>query len=581
MNVTSWVDIKQRLKKTETFSKLLNAVSGGSGAAVSGLVGASKSLLVSALLDDNPQPLFILVPDQMTLQDVVDDLKIFGVQGVVGLYEEEVLPYDYHEPDMDLVGVQMSALRKLLSGEAAVAVATVRSSMKKVIPPDILSSLLTELKVGMEVDLYELMEKLVDMGYERHNIVESKGQFAVRGGIVDIYEVTEAVPVRLELDGDEIVSMREFDVETQKSTSVRESLMVHPTRNFVTSPSGIERLRAWVNERGAEVSEDGLERSRLVVERFERGISFFGMENYAPFFNELVPIGKYFKQPPFLFVFGHEACEKEIEAYSGEISDRFERSAAEGTIYPEPDTLYVNEDGMKRMVNGERAVQIRDVLTGGGIRFSTSQPGDYRRNLKVLERDIRKELAGGMRVFFFCASEFQRERVEELLGELSMEVDFPIGSLSSGFRWDELGVVFLSEDEVFGRYRRALRFRRSKKRSLTYDPSQFQPGDFVVHVNHGIGRYMGLRMIDVDGGKTECLDIRYEGYDHLFIPVNQLRLIEKYVSSEGAAPKLDRLGSTSWSKRKEKARKSAGLIARDLLEIYAARQVARGYAFDP
>jgi len=581
MNASSWVDIKQRLKKTEAFSRLLGVLTGGGGTTVSGLVGASRSLLVSALHEDNPSPIFILVPDQMTLQDVVDDLKIFGVKGVVGLFEEEVLPYDYHEPDMDLVGAQMAALRMLLSGEATVAVATVRSSMKKVIPPDVLSSLVTELKVSAEVDLYELIEKLVDMGYERHNIVEGKGQFAVRGGIVDIYEVTEAVPVRLEFDGDEIVSMREFDVETQKSTSVRESLAIHPTRNFVTNTSGIERLRAWLDEKGSEVSSEKLERARLVVERFERGISFFGMENYAPFFNELVPIGEYFKQPPLLMVFGYEACEREIEVHTGEIHDRFERSAAEGTVYPEPDALYVNEDEMKRMVDGERAVQIRDVFSGGGIRFSTSQPGDYRRNLKALERDIRKELAGGMRVFFFCTSEFQRERVEELLGELSMDVDFPIGSLSSGFRWEELGVVFLSEDEVFGRYRRGLKLRRSKKRSLTYDPSQFQPGDFVVHVNHGIGRYMGLRIIDVDGGKTECLDIRYEGDDHLFIPVNQLRLIEKYVSAEGAAPKLDRLGSTSWSKRKEKARKSAGLIARDLLEIYAARQVASGYAFDP
>jgi len=576
-----WDDIKQKLRRTEGYRKLLGEIGSKGEASVAGLVGSSRSLLVSTVVGDDAAPVFVLVPDQVTLEDVVEDLGLFGVEGVVGFYEEEVLPYDYHEPDMDIVGLQMSALNALRTGKAGVVVATVRSLMKKVIPPGLLSSLVTELRLGTEMDIYELVEKLIDMGYERHNIVEEKGQFAVRGGIFDIYEVTGDMPVRLEFDGDEIVSMRSFDVETQKSTSSRETLTIHPARNFVVSQQGVEDLREWLEGRGKRLQEEELERARLVVERFERGISFFGMENYAPFFTELVPLYEYLESTPIVFVFGYEACTKGIDEYSEDVRERFDRSISQGSIYPEPEKLYLGRDEVAGWIEEEKTVKVYDLISGGAIRFSTSQPGDYRRNLKALERDIRKELTRGRRVFFFCSNEIQRGRVEELLGDVSIEVDFPVGNLSSGFRWEELGVLFLSEDEVFGRYKRAIRLRRSKKRSLTYDPSQFQPGDFVVHINHGIGRYMGLRIIDVDGGRTECLDIRYEGDDHLFIPVNQLRLIEKYVSSEGAVPGLDRLGSTSWAKRKEKARKSAGLIAKDLLEIYAARQLARGYAFEP
>ncbi len=142
-------------------------------------------------------------------------------------------------------------------------------------------------------------------------------------------------------------------------------------------------------------------------------------------------------------------------------------------------------------------------------------------------------------------------------------------------------MVFLSEEEVFGRFHRPWHSPRARSRSLVYDPSHFKPGDFVVHVSHGIGRYMGMRVLDIERSRTECLDIRYEGDDRLFIPVSQLRMVEKYTAAEGAQPSLARLGSGVWNRAREKARKSAGLIAQDLIEIYAARQMTDGFAFGP
>jgi transcription-repair coupling factor (superfamily II helicase) len=142
-------------------------------------------------------------------------------------------------------------------------------------------------------------------------------------------------------------------------------------------------------------------------------------------------------------------------------------------------------------------------------------------------------------------------------------------------------MVFLSEEEVFGRFHRPWHAPRGRSRSLVYDPSHFKPGDFVVHVSHGIGRYMGMRVLDIESSRTEVLDIRYEGDDRLFIPVSQLRMVEKYNAAEGAQPSLARLGTAAWNRTREKARRSAGLIAKDLIEIYAARQVADGFAFGP
>ena len=284
---------------------------------------------------------------------------------------------------------------------------------------------------------------------------------------------------------------------------------------------------------------------------------------------------------PVVVLVDAEDIESTLKEFREEIGDRYSRTREEGGLYPAPDEAYVGEGESAEWLARSRRVSLNKLEWEGAIRFGTSSPGDYRRNLSGLVSDAQKELKRGNGVYFFCANKFQRQRAEELLEDIALEIDFPLGGLSSGFRWPEIGVFFLSEEEVFGRYHRPYHTPPARSRSLTYDPSHFQPGDFIVHVNHGIGRYMGMRVLDIDSGKTECLDIRYGGEDHLFIPIAQLRLLEKYVAAEDAAPQLDKLGSASWTRTREKARRSAEKIARDLLEIYAARQIAKGFAFPP
>ena len=419
------------------------------------------------------------------------------------------------------------------------------------------------------------------LGYERHETVEAKGQFAVRGGILDIFEVSEETPVRMEFDGDEIVSMRDFDIETQRSTGARESLRVHPPHHIALTREGVERLVERIRKETAGASDEERAKLMLPAERLEKGISFFGMEHYAAAVHGVVPLFAHFDAPPVVVLVDAEDIESTLTDFREEIAQRYARTRDEGNLYPAPDEVYVGEGELAEWLARSRRVSINKLEWEGAVRFGTSSPGDYRRNLSALVSDVQKELKRGNRVYFFCANKFQRERAEELLEDVAMEIDFPLGGLSSGFRWPEIGVFFLSEEEVFGRYHRPYHTPPARSRSLTYDPSHFQPGDFIVHVNHGIGRYMGMRVLDIESGKTECLDMRYGGDDHLFIPIGQLRLVEKYVAAEDAAPQLDRLGSASWTRARERARKSAEKIARDLLEVYAARQLAKGFAFPP
>ncbi len=575
-----WEMLKDRIGALPAYRALEERLAtDGATAPVTGLVGSSRSLVLSILTAGSRDPAIILAADPVNARDIAAELEGFGLGGVATYPEDEILPYDYHDPDRNLTGLQMLALEAIAEGRCRVLVSTPRAILKKVFPPGLFRTLLFDLSIGEQRDPHAVAEKLVHLGYERHGIVESKGQFAIRGAILDIFEVGSEDPFRVEFDSDEIIAIRRFDIETQRSIGTLERIRVRPLHHLAPDAEGLGRLRAFLAE-GAGDGEE-FKRRMIVADRMEDGILFYGMEHYASIVHDVVPVFEYFDTSPLLITFDTEDVEAVTGEFREEITQRYTRSREKEHRYPEPDAMYVTSAEMERFATGKKRIDFRRLPVERAIAFSTSAPGDYRRNLKGLASDIMKDIAGKRQVLIFCSSAIQRERAEDILSDVELDVDFPSGFISSGFRWPDAGVVFLSEEEIFGRFHKPWQSPRARNRSLTYDPSHFQPGDFVVHVSHGIGRYMGMRVLDIEGGKTECLDIRYEGSDRLFIPIAQLRMVEKYVAADGVAPQLADLGSRAWNRVRERARKSAGRIAHDLLEIYAARQVAEGYAFGP
>ena len=576
-----WDDLRRAAGLLDPFKTLVKRLGpAGADVDVAGLHGSARALLLARLFEERKEPLLLIAADPVQARDMAEDLSIFGLGGVAFYPGDEMLPYDYHDPDRNLTGMQMMALEAIVRGECRVLVSTARAVLKRVFAPEEFEKMLIRLEEGSEHDPIELTERLASLGYERHEIVEAKGQYAMRGGILDLFEVACGDPVRIEFDGDEIVSMRDFDIETQRSTGDRAGITVRPFHHIVPATEGIEKLSGRLGGLAGEQQDEETRRILLPVERLEAGISFFGMEHYAADVHDLVPVYSYFKEMPFVVFCDTEAVEADIKELREEADRRFEKTREEGHFYPEPNRVYVDDEEFARGLGETRTVRFRGLSWKGAVKFSASAPGDYRRNLKRLGREIEKEVGLGGRVFLFCSSDFQRERAEDLLSDVAINIDFLIGNLSSGFKWRGIGALFLSEAEIFGRYHRPFHLPKAGSRSLTYDHSHFKPGDFVVHVNHGIGRYMGLRVLDIEEGKTECLDLRYEGDDHLFIPVSQLRMVEKHIAGEGAEPDLSRLGSAAWARVRERARKSAERVAKDLLEIYAARQIAAGFQFE-
>jgi len=574
-----WAELKNKVEALRAYREMeRKLVPEGADVSVSGASGGARALLLATLAAKIDLPMLVIAPGQVKARDFGSDLASFGLDGVVTFPDDEILPYDYQDPDRSITGLQMKALDELIMNECRILVCTIRSALKKVFAPSLFRSLLIHIESGSERDPQELAARIAHLGYERHQIVEAKGQFALRGGILDIFEVCEDVPVRMEFDGDMICSMREFDIETQRSLIDRSAIRVRPLHRMAPDEEGIDGMRDRLAERAKGLEGEELEKAMMPVKRLEEGIAFFGMEHYAPDVHGLMPVTSYFGKDPLVVLLDAEEIEKDTDDFRREIERMFDRSREEGNLYPPPDDMYVCRIDMQRWMSARRLLRFFSVEWGGSLRFGCGGTGDYRRNLDGLVSDIRKELGAGNRIFIFCINEIQRERAVELLEEVEIDVDFLVGWLSKGFKWPDLGAFFLSDEEIFGRYHMPYRAARTRSRSLTYDPSHFKPGDLIVHVDHGIGRYMGMRILDVEGGMTECLDIRYSGDDRLFIPVARLRMVERYLAADGTEPPIDRLGSRAWTRAREKARKSAGKVAKDLVEIYAKRQIASGCA---
>ena len=468
-----WDTLRKRISELPPFLDLSGRLAqSGSTARAGGLTGSSRSLVLATLVPHLGRGVIAVAADPVRARDIAADLEHFGAGRVVFYPEDEILPYDYHDPDRNLTGMQMSALAALAERRCDIFVCTPRSLLKKVFAPEMYLGLLADLRAGEEKDPYELAETLVRLGYERHGIVEEKGQFALRGGILDLFEVASPDPVRMEFDGDEISSIRRFDIETQRSTAPADSIRIHPLHHLVPDGKGVERLSVFLAGRSAGLDEEQRRKMMFPAERLAEGIHFFGMEHYAAVVHDLVPVTDYWDTPPLVTAYDSE----EIETLTGEFREEIERSherSREENTYPGPDLVYAGGADWDAAMEACGRLDFTALTGGDDVRFSTSAVGDYRRNIKGLIADIQRDLELGRRVFLFCANESQRGRAEDILSDVALEIDFPIGEISSGFKWSDTGMVFLSEEEVFGRFHRPWHSPRARSRSLVYDPSHF------------------------------------------------------------------------------------------------------------
>lgn len=520
---------------------------------IAGSTGSQKSHLAYALSGDGRRILYILA-DEEKAKEVLEEYQF--LDGEVLFYPaKDFLFYRADIRGKYLVKQRMEVFRALKEEENVTVITTIGALMDGVRPPLKIDEEVFSVRTGETSDLEELVQRLSAMGYDREVQIEGPGQFAVRGGIVDIFPLTEEMPVRIEFWDDEIDSIRTFDAQTQRSIENREEITVYPARDEADEQEEVSFLRYFRPEETLLFLD---EPSRL----YERG----------------------------------EVIEEEVR------QARERREEEEKLPEGEKDIRIFPVHEIAGLINQYHSIgftalegKVKEFLVRDVYSILAKNVNPYNSSFEVLTRDLKRLKRNGYRVILLSGSRTRARRLAEDLRDYDLnsfydedperlvkpgEILVSYGHVAVGYEYPMLKFTVISETDIFGK-------KKKKKRRRIYEGEKIQsftdlkPGDYVVHENHGLGIYQGIEKIEIDRIEKDYMKISYAGGGNLYIPATQMDLIQKYASADAKKPKLNRLGGQDWERTKTRVRKAVQVIARDLVELYAARQEKEGYAYEP
>jgi transcription-repair coupling factor (superfamily II helicase) len=541
-------------------------LSAGRSVSLRGAVGSLPAFLVAQTFLDTGRPVLCLLPDE-------DAAAFFGsdLQQILGSDEQVLLlplsdnrPFDpEHMPDPAPTMARGDVLEQLKDGFRGILVCSVPAFAERVPPAETLRSATLDLEAGMEMDPEELIERLVGQGFSRTEFVETPGDLALRGGILDIFPYTGSYPIRIEFFGDEIDSIREFDIHTQRSISRRTSARLVPNLEGRAAEHG-ERvpLITHLPDDALVVQLDGaalLEAADALREQREA--------------QRRAALEKAASSGP------------KRRATTDDDDDPDEAAIRPDRMLPEVADLYLDGVGMQAELLGFDTVHVGSFqeLAEETIQVdSHPQPG-FASRIALLRKRLLDNERQGLKTQILCDNRGQEGRLAELLEEdlEARRVQLKTESLHRGFEVPEIGLALYTDHEIFGRYHRptARKARRKVGGLSLRELHQLTPGDFVVHIDYGIGKFAGMEQIEVRGRKQEAIRLLYLSGDTLYVNVNALYKLHKYKGKEGHQPQLTKLGSGQWEKAKARTKSRVKDIARDLIALYAKRKASDGHAY--
>lgn len=594
---------------------------------VSGLRGASPAYVATTLAQS--RPCCCIVPDEHLLPIYEQDLGLF-TSGELLLYPgHEIPPYTPLSPDQRITATRLSSLYRFKEGHGSILITSVEALLRRIMPRDILTSVVEYIEAGEDCDQDDLLENLIYLGYEKVALVQSIGDFSVRGGIIDIYpppfspepNSLHEGPIRLDFFGDIIDSLRSFDPFTQRSTGEISSATLLPVTDILLGKEKKEyrRMSRIFAELGETHSWNSEETARL-IERSNSGLRFAGMEFFLPLYygNTESPglsssVFEFLPKNTALFMVDPEGVKQSMKLALERTSQNYLTARETAAPAISPKQLFLSEEEFDKELQSFDQLRVTDFVTPDdqAVRITTS-------NHLLLKQDISLKRAKlgliaplteqiffwqkeGDRVIICCRSSRHTRNLAELLTKYNHQVELLVPPiqldhliesgttdslylcdhpLSAGFSMPESKLHLLSESELFGE----MRLGNKSKKKPKGEPIQFtelNEGDVIVHRDHGLGVYRGLSTIDFQSVTNDFMLIVYRDGDKLYLPVDRLNLISRYQGLSDRDPKIDKLGSQSWKTTKSKVKEEVWKVAHELLNIYAKREIKEGRQFSP
>lgn len=526
----------------------------GGAVQIGGLHGSAPSLLTAALAEAEPNRFWVMVaPGAPEAESVYADLRTLAGAESITLYpQRQALPYEDDEHHLEISGLRVEAIEAILSGRIRILVTTPRAIQELAEIPDELAVLRLSLSVGQQIKLHDLAERLEELGFSRAPLVEGVGEYALRGGILDLFGFGSPEPARIEFWGDEIASIRTFDILDQRSTGEISRIELLPI-----SLSGAARRE----ERDRGEGEGAGQRSTIL---------------------DLIPAES------IVVELDPESNPAEFEKNWKRVEQLYQTELRRGGDPERPAALFLPaEEAIARLRSFARLA----VAPGqeSDIRFRIREPEAIDRDLDRLVKLLHAGAARDEDTLILCDNSGQLERLDELLSNgrgRPERTSLSIGTLARGFILEgaEPPLRVLTDHEIFRRERRIRRSRKFRGAVALESLAQLKPGDYVVHLDHGIGKFLGLERVRVLDEEIEALAIEYAGGEMLRVPVYRLDLIERWVPEQGEVtepPRIHKIGGKTWKSLRARTEAAIEAMATELLQLYAARQTAEGRAFSP
>ena len=542
-------------------------------------VGAGgRAFALAGLFDRVGDTILVVVSGEGDAEELVDDLRLF-VDDVVLAPAWEILPFEHVSPNTSTMARRAEARHRMVGEQPALIVASVRAAIQRLSPSSIEPFRMAK---GEEADLTQIATSLADLGYSRTDRVEARGEFAVRGGIVDIFPAQAELPVRLDFWGDQLDEIREFSVASQRSLEPVSDVVAYPAREVRPGPTMTERARdLLVGEPWAASTWD----------RIAEGHLFPGIESWLPWLadersliDELPITGHLVVTDPMRALDRSRDLVEEEDELAAALAPTWGEAAPDAGDHP---ALFLD---LESSVARRSHLQVPPIPTGPAdpvlnITAFDAVPGDP----ESVSAGISRLLGRGVTTVVAMDGEAAADRVARVLGEEGLALKrldqlvsdqpaiVPIG-IHKGFVAPDLGVAVLGEQEIAGR-RRAHRKSARARSQTAQQYRDLTEGDYVVHYQHGIGRFEGLVSRTMVGTERDYLVVAYAGSDKLYVPVEQLAAVKRYTGGE--APRVSRMGGKDWSEQKARVRREVAAVAAQVVELHRRRALAEGHAYDP
>ena len=601
------------LSKLNEFVQVKDSLKRGKSCQVTGCGDSALAHFISGLGDGYKQKVIVTF-SAIKATELYEDLKGF-CDNVIVYPAKDFIFFSADIHGTLITQQRLEFLQKLMQDEEFTVILTADAFMDKLLPFEEIKDSYLEISEGSVVQLEALKVKLLKMGYDLVEQVDTPGQFALRGSIVDIYTLTDEVPYRIDFWDEEVDLIRSFEVETQRSIENLESIRIYPASEYALSPERIQEgvariqseLKSQVETFRKAMKTEEAHRLEVTVQEFltamdinPLAVSIDSYVNY--FYDNTVSLLDYLKDAVF-FIDEPKRVLEQLRSVSIEFGESMSHRLEKGYVLPgQTEVMWPKEQILDEINDRTRVMftaisqKIDFFSTEDYVEVEARNVSPYNSKFEILVADLKKYKQQKYGVLLVTSSTTRGRRLAEDLRSFEIsaffeedkerevkpgEVMIVKGHLRKGFTYPEIRFVAISDSDIFGQRKKKKRRKHNYAGEAITGFEDLNIGDYIVHENHGLGVYRGIEKIEVDHVMKDYIKIEYAGGSHLYILATQLDVIQKYANSEAKPPKLNRLGGQEWKKTKARVKKAVQDIAEDLVKLYAIRENSNGYAFSP